>query len=326
MLRIGILGATETAIDAICTPALHRADITLVAIAARDPIRAAQFAFHHRIKNVEPDYGALLARKDIDLIYIPLIPSLHHKWAVAALNSGKHVLVEKPAALSSAELKDMMDAAQQNGVRLIEAFHHRYHPAYEQFLRVLSTNRLGNLKSVHVEATTPIHFCPTSFRHRPNLGGGVIYDIGCYPIFWLRDIIGNDLEDFEVRINKHSTGVDETVQLSALSPHQTSVSLFTSMAPHVDDAAHIYIEGERGTLRFTNPLAPHNGHCFDLTIDGTRRRFTVAGETSYDHQLARLVSALKHGHMLPTEGAPMLTQMKFMEKVLNARACCSTVA
>jgi predicted dehydrogenase len=318
MLRIGILGATETTVDAICAPALRRSDIALKAIAARNRKAATDFAQKHKIEHVEQDYESVLNRADVDLIYIPLIPSLHVQWVVRALNAGKHVLVEKPAALSSDEVAQMQDAAQANNVRLIEAFHHRYHPAYQQFLRLIEANHLGRLKYVHVQATTPIHFDPNSFRHQPSLGGGALSDIGCYPVFWLRDIVGDNWEALRVEVDFHKTGIDETVRVSARSAIGTKLSLFTSMAQNMADEAHIYIEGERGSLKFSNPLAPHNGHCLDLTIDGVRRRFTVAGETTYEHQLSRLIAGLEHGHQLPTEGEAIAKQMAVMERLVRA--------
>src|SRR5438128_1377084 len=128
MIRVGVLGAARIAPTALVRPAKKRSDIEVRCIAARDPERARAFAATHRIPFVAQTYGELIARDDLDLVYIPLPPALHEEWSIKALESGKAVLCEKPFSMSAHDARRMVEAAARTGKPLIEAFHYCLHP------------------------------------------------------------------------------------------------------------------------------------------------------------------------------------------------------
>src|SRR5213593_4973843 len=152
-LRFGILGAARIAPMALVRPARRVTEATVLAVAARDPERARQFAARHGIPRVQPSYDALLADPEIDAIYNPLPNSLHAPWTIRALEAGKHVLCEKPFAASVAEAEAMAGAAERAGRVLVEAFHYRYHPLFARLRAILGSGELGVVR--HLEA----HFC-----------------------------------------------------------------------------------------------------------------------------------------------------------------------
>ena len=131
MIRIGILGAARIAPRGMVTPANETLGAEVVAIAARDLERARNFAATHSIPLAFGSYAELIARDDIDLVYCALPPSAHAEWCVAALESGKHVLVEKPFANNAQDAARMVAAARAAGKHLIEGFHYRFHPLFE---------------------------------------------------------------------------------------------------------------------------------------------------------------------------------------------------
>src|SRR6202795_1132647 len=106
-LRFGILGAARIAPEALIKPAQKSADAEVVAIAARDPSRAREFAETHHIARVVASYDDLVADPDLDVIYNPLPNSLHCEWTIAALRAGKHGLCEKPLASNAPEAARM---------------------------------------------------------------------------------------------------------------------------------------------------------------------------------------------------------------------------
>ena len=118
-LRFGILGAARIAPMALVRPARRVTEATVLAVAARDPERARQFAARHGIPRVHPSYDALLADPEVDAIYNPLPNSLHAPWTTRALAAGKHVLCEKPFAANAAEAEEMARAAARAG-RVLE--------------------------------------------------------------------------------------------------------------------------------------------------------------------------------------------------------------
>jgi len=137
-LRIGILGAARIAPMALIRPARLVSEVEVTAIAARDEGRARKFAAKHGIPRVFPSYEALLEDRNVDAIYNPLPNGLHCEWTIRALESGKHVLCEKPIASNASEARQMADAAAKTGRELVEAFHWRYHPLATRVLEILA--------------------------------------------------------------------------------------------------------------------------------------------------------------------------------------------
>src|SRR5260370_3942500 len=137
-LRFGILGAARIAPEALIKPAQKSADAEVVAIAARDPARAREFADAHKIPRVLATYEDLINDPELDAIYNPLPNSLHCEWTIAALRAGKHVLCEKPLASNAEEAARMTQAANETGKILGEAFHYRYHPLPDRVRALIS--------------------------------------------------------------------------------------------------------------------------------------------------------------------------------------------
>src|SRR5260370_6025429 len=128
-LRFGILGAARIAPEALIKPAQKSADAEVVAIAARYPARAREFADAHEILRVHATYEDLVADPELDVIYNPLPNSLHCEWTIAALRAGKHVVCEKPIASNAAKIAK---AAETTGLIMGEPVHYRYHPLAER--------------------------------------------------------------------------------------------------------------------------------------------------------------------------------------------------
>jgi predicted dehydrogenase len=125
---MGTLGAARITPAAPIKPARQVPEVTVTAVAARDPARARQFAARHGIAAVHDSYEALLADPDVDAVYNPLPNSLHAPWTLRAIAAGKHVLCEKPFTSNEAEAAEVADAARSAGLVVMEAFHYRHHP------------------------------------------------------------------------------------------------------------------------------------------------------------------------------------------------------
>lgn len=182
-LRWGILGAARIAGSALI-PALRANGSTIVALGCRDAARGAAFAASHRIP-LALDYEALIARDDIDAIYIALPNHGHAPWTVKALHAGKHVLCEKPLALNAAEVMRMHEASLATGRLVLEAFMYRFHPQIERLHQLVSGGALGPLKWLRGSFTYLLRDMDDC-RWDPALGGGALYDLGCYPLSLMR--------------------------------------------------------------------------------------------------------------------------------------------
>lgn len=179
-VRWGVLGvariATEKVIPAMQAGQRCRID----AIASRDPARAANAAAELGIARSHGSYQAMIDDPDIDAIYNPLPNHLHVPWTIRALDAGKHVLCEKPVALTAAEAAPLIAARDRSGRQVQEAFMVRHHPQWRKVRELLDSGRLGRVRAVQGTFAYD-NPDPQNIRNRVETGGGGIYDIGCYP-------------------------------------------------------------------------------------------------------------------------------------------------
>jgi predicted dehydrogenase len=138
-LRIGTLGAARITPGALIKPARQIPEVTVAAVAARDPERARRFAAKHRIRRVHDSYQQLIDDPAIDAVYNPLPNSLHARWTLRAIEAGKHVLCEKPFTANAAEAAEVAAAAAATGLVVMEAFHYRYHPLARRMREVVGS-------------------------------------------------------------------------------------------------------------------------------------------------------------------------------------------
>lgn len=143
VVRFEILGAAAIAPAAITKPARKSPAASVVAVAARKPLRARRFAKKHGVPRIHESYDALIADPDVDAVYIALPNSLHALWADRALCEGKHVLCEKPLAANADEAQHVSRLATEKGLVLCEAMHYRFHPVAKRMKEHVQSGRLG---------------------------------------------------------------------------------------------------------------------------------------------------------------------------------------
>ncbi len=318
MIRIGILGAAKIAPKALIPQVKRRDDCAIVAVAGRDRDRAAVYAGAHGIPEVVESYEALIAHPGIDLIYNALPPNRHADLSIAALEAGKHVLCEKPFAMNALEARAMADAAQRTGNHLIEAFHYRFHPMFHDILEKMRSGAIGKLCAMKAEFSVKIPNSPEELRHRPDLGGGALMDLGCYPLHWLRTIAGEEPRLVSARIEEGTPGVDLVTEAELEFPCGIPARLRTSMKPGQKYKALIAIKGSEGILRAMNPLHPTFGNSISIQRGSEITRYTVDGETTYDYQLAHVMDVIA-GRATPlTGGEDAVANMALIDAIYAA--------
>jgi predicted dehydrogenase len=189
-IRFGILSTAKIGVEKVI-PAMQRGQwTTVVAIASRSLDRAQAAAQQLGIPHSHGSYDALLADPDVDAIYNPLPNDLHVSWSIKALQAGKHVLCEKPIALSAAEARHLVEAGRRHPrLKLMEAFMYRHHPQWQKTKELVQTKQIGTLRAIQTIFSF-FNDDPANIRHSPLMGGGSLMDIGCYPISlsrWLFD-------------------------------------------------------------------------------------------------------------------------------------------
>lgn len=316
-LRFGILGAARIAPKALIEPARGIAEVSVVAIAAREPAHARRFASIHRIARVIADYGALVRDPELDAVYVALPNSMHREWAIAALRAGKHVLCEKPIAANASEAEEMAAAADATGLVLAEAFHYRYHPLAARISGLLANGALGRLIRLEARFCAPIP--PPNIRHEWSLAGGATMDLGCYPLNMIRCFsVGAMPRVVAATAITGAPKIDIAMDAELELAHGATAHMSCSMASDATAEVFFAAHGERGWLRATNPVAPHIGHELTLCVDGRATRQTIAGETTFACQLRAFVTAVRGDKRIATDAAEGVINMRLIDEVYRA--------
>jgi predicted dehydrogenase len=222
-------------------------------VASRSAARGAQFAADWEIPRVFPSYEALLADPSIDAVYVPLPNSLHAEWSMRAARAGKHVLCEKPLALSVAEVDAIAAAAAEAGVHVAEAFMYRHHLQTHLVRRLVAEGAVGALRLIRGCFSFTLAR-EGDVRFDPALGGGCLLDVGCYPTSYARAI--SAAEPFAVAGAAviGPTGVD--LSFAAILHFPDAFLAMTDCSFISPFRTDIEIVGSEGTLRVPHPFKP----------------------------------------------------------------------
>jgi predicted dehydrogenase len=194
---------------ALITPLRASRRNQLLAVGSRNQQSADKYAREWKIPRAHGAYEALLADPEIDVIYISLPNRLHAEWTIRAVEAGKHVLCEKPLTLSVEEVDAVQAAAQKHGRIVMEAFMYRHHPQTLKVQELVKSGSLGDVKLIRGSFSFVLSR-EGDVRLSPELGGGSIWDIGCYPISYARTVaVANPIEVFGWQVTG-PTGIDET--------------------------------------------------------------------------------------------------------------------
>jgi predicted dehydrogenase len=224
-VRWGFLGAGYVASKAMAT-AVHSAEgATLYAVASRDEARSR--ALEPTI--VHSDYRSLIDDSMVDAVYISLTNAQHAQWVVAALESGKHVLCEKPLAMNAAEARMMFDVAKRSDRLLVEASWVRWHPRFRRMTALVNEGALGEVKSIE-SAFTFVGDMTDNYRLQPEWGGGALLDVGCYQAqAWVAFTGGAQaLSVTSVERTLSDTGVDLTTRATAIIGRDVEATMLGS--------------------------------------------------------------------------------------------------
>ncbi|MBW4080648.1 Gfo/Idh/MocA family protein [Paenibacillus sp. S150] len=199
--RLGILGASNIAAPAMLEPAAYAGAVNVAAIANRTAAKALVLAEAYGIPYVASSLDELLEMKELDAVYIALSNELHSEWAVKALEAGKHVLVEKPIALTIEEAECLRKASvQTTGAKLEEGLMIAHHPWQQALKSIAESGRFGQLRRIKTRITVP-----AKDRHAGNYrsvkakGGGAFADLGCYWLQFLQVLAGLEANDISAQ-------------------------------------------------------------------------------------------------------------------------------
>lgn len=248
----GILGGAKFAREHM-GPAIHAArGARLAGVASRSGDISGFQAFAPDCVGFD-SYDALLASPEIDAVYIPLPNHLHVEWAEKALRAGKHVLCEKPIAMSAAEIDPLIALRDETGLLCAEAYMIVHHPQWQRAREIVQSGGIGDLMLVDAVFSYDNSSDTGNIRNKPETGGGGIPDIGVYTFGATRFVTGQDPDALEARITWEN-GVDVFAHVTADFP-SFRYSSVTSMRMH--PRQEVTFQGTKGALKLTAPFNPN---------------------------------------------------------------------
>ena len=269
----------------------------LLAVASRDAEKAETYAERWSIPESFGRYEEMLADPRIDVVYISLPNSLHAPWAVAAADAGKHVLCEKPLALTVEEVDSIIASGRRNGVHIAEAFMYRHHPQTLQVKDLVEEGAIGDLRMARGSFSFFLSN-PGDVRLDPELGGGSIWDIGCYPISYIRTMFGGEPEEVFGQMDPTSQGVDLSFHGQMKFSGNRFGQFDCSFAGPL--RSEIEIVGSMGSIYIPNPYKPSVNNRIEIRRDGAGEGSRIevlptADQELYIGEVEDLASAILEG-------------------------------
>jgi len=290
-LRWGILGTAR--INRMLIPPLQASpNNRLVAVASRDLARGEAYAREWRIGRAHGSYQALLADPEIDAVYIPLPNHLHAEWTIKAARAGKHVLCEKPLALTLEDVDAMVAACREKGVVLAEGFMYRHHPQTLKLKELLDAGAIGELRYLRGAFSFELTR-PNDVRLRPEWGGGCLWDIGCYPVSFARLLVGQEPALVFGSQVLGPTGIDEVFAGQAAFPGDVLFQFDAGFRS--PSRAEMELAGTKGWIRAQHPWRPEQDHPLLLHREGRTEEIRVPGEDRFLLEIEDLCATVRTG-------------------------------
>ncbi|MFC4564305.1 Gfo/Idh/MocA family protein [Nocardiopsis mangrovi] len=320
-MQWGVLGATA-AISRRVMPAIAaggRTELAAVAGRPRSAGRTAEIAAAYGAR-AHHDYDALLADPAIEAVYIALPNSEHVGWTLRALDAGKHVLVEKPMALSEADIVRVRDAAGAARRTVMEAFMYRFHPQQRRAAELLASGEIGDLRVVRASFAFLMGAAPGDIRLAAGLGGGATWDVGCYAVDAAMLHFGRAPRAVRAVLSRKA-GADVDTSGTVLLDFGGGRSAVLDHSMDYGPRSWLELQGTRGSAAIRNAWA---GAAEDgvITVVGEQgvRDETVPAADHYRLQVLALTDAVRAGAPAPIPLSESRRTARVLEAVFTSAA------
>jgi predicted dehydrogenase len=279
-VRFGVISTARIGIERVIPAMQKSSDVVIEAIASRDLDRAKEAAARFGIKKAYGSYEELLTDPDIEAVYNPLPNHLHVPVSIDSAKAGKHVLCEKPIALDADEAKRLVRARDETGVVIAEAFMVRHHPQWKRTRDLIRGGRIGRLRAVQA-VFSYMNRDPDNVRNKADIGGGGIYDIGCYPTVTSRYVFEDEPVRALALIERDPDF--QTDRLASAILHfpkgQAQFICSTQLSPQ----QRFQILGTEGRIELDIPFTPLESETSRIVVDdGSHRSFAGAEEITFN--------------------------------------------
>ncbi|HET6158803.1 MAG TPA: Gfo/Idh/MocA family oxidoreductase, partial [Dongiaceae bacterium] len=311
----------KIAVEKVIPGMMKSPDIEVAAIASRSPASAEAAAEKLGISKAYGSYEALLADPEIEAIYNPLPNHLHVPLTLEAARAGKHVLCEKPIAITAAEAEQLRHCPKDRIV--LEAFMVRFHPQWLRAREIVRSGEIGELKTVNV-VFSYYNADPNNVRNQADIGGGGILDIGCYPIVGARFLFGSEPKRVVSVIERDPTFRTDRLAGALLDfggGKHLNFTCSTQLVPY----QNVQVLGTKGRVEIIIPFNAPQGEATSILVDtgkaldhSSARRETIAPCDQYAEEAEAFALAVLEGKTLPYGIEDAIQNMRILDALFRS--------
>lgn len=312
-VKWGILSTANIGQEQVIPAIIRSENGVVVAIASRGK-KAIDVAEKLEIPKAYTSYQELLKDPEIDAVYIPLPNGLHKQWVIEAAKHGKHVLCEKPAALNYNELKEMIDACKEHGVRFMEAFMYQFHPQHQLVKDIIASGRIGDVSFMRASFSFVLDD-DSNIRFDSDLGGGSLYDVGSYTLHAICNLLNEQPTAVYASALIHPKYKVDTTVAGVLS-FGNGVQASFDCSFDLTFRQNYQIVGSEGTIEVLSPYRPdlnENGEGLINVTNATGKETVRVVGDQYKLQVEQFANAIIDNKEPSYSTEKMLHNMKVLD-------------
>lgn len=314
-IKWGILSTAYIAVNDVIPALKNSIYCDVIAIASRSHEKAKKIADQFDIPTAYSTYEDLLKDPEIEAVYIPLPNHLHVPWAIKALQAGKHVLVEKPIALTSDQAKELLEESKKHpDLKIMEAFMYKHHPQWIKAKELVDSGTIGKIITIQ-SSFSFFDDDPNSIVNNQEYGGGSLMDIGCYPISVSRLIFNSEPEKVFGSVEYHPKLKIDTLASAILKFKEGTSSFFSSI--RIGERQRAQIFGTEGEIEFDIPFNPKANQPSKILLHRNNKTEEIIFEAcdQYAIQGDLFSLAILNNKDVPTPMQDAINNMKVIERI-----------
>jgi len=292
-IKWGVIGCANIAENGVIPGIIESEGSELYAIASRSESKAKNFMSKFAFKKSYFDYNKILEDDQVDAVYIPLPNGLHKEWVIKAAQSGKHVLCEKPMGLTAKDSIEMFEVCRENGVLLMEAFAFMHSPQTIRVKQLVEGGAIGRLKYINSYQIVQKNN-KSDPRYDKALGGGSVYDLGCYNLLISRHCAGK--EPLMIKANGNidgGTGVDTSCLIEMDFGNNLLATVYCSFECGFGSEYNLF--GEKGSIKVSGLFNLYGET--EIIIEEKNRRYIekIYCPSNYKLEVEQFNRCIRHG-------------------------------
>lgn len=325
-VRWGILGCSGIGKSRTIPGLLACENAELYAIAGRNEEKLKAYAEPFAPKKLYTDYQALLEDENVDAVYLPLPNGIHMEWVEKAAKAGKHILCEKPMALTEEQVRKMFAAAKANGVLLEEAYAYRHAQLVQKVKEIVDSGAIGRIRYLESKHST-FDTNRSGIRYQKGNGGGAVYDVTCYNVSLASYLLGKDPEDMSVYCGfDKETGVDTSDAVMLRYEEGVTAMLYAGLDAYrrgcysiLGDTGRIDVDHKFNSsgvchIRVSTGARPQGAEY----VDETTTDYTIWVEDNYKREIELFSDAVLNGTPLTISEEESLRTARVCDAIRKA--------